>query len=82
MVVITRRADLSVRGDLSDRLENLSSLAGGDHEHGCSCHLEACPQRHSSKEGGFSNPPLSFAPLCFGCATQGGMVAPILTVYG
>jgi hypothetical protein len=55
---------VSVRGDLTDRLENLSSLAGGNHEQGCSCHLEDCPQGDSLKEGGFSNPPLSL-----GCGT-------------
>jgi hypothetical protein len=42
----TRRADVSVRGDLIDRLENLSSLAEVNHEQGCSCHLEDQPERH------------------------------------
>jgi hypothetical protein len=64
VVTITRSADVSVRGDLTDRLENLSSLTEGNHEQGCSCHLEGCLHAHSSREGGFSNPPLSFR-----CAT-------------
>jgi len=30
-----------------------------NHEQGCSCHLEDSPQGDSSKEGGFSNPPIT-----------------------
>jgi hypothetical protein len=47
-------ADVSVRGDLTDRFENLSSLAEGNHEQGCSCHLKDRFQGQCSTEGGFS----------------------------
>jgi len=52
----TKSADISVRRDRMDRLENLSSLAEARHEQGCSCHLENRLQGQCSMERGFLQP--------------------------